>query len=77
MYRIVWANVDTYNGHRYVTRRMCRAERRVSFFGLFYVWWPVMDGRWRDREIDAEFDIVDDKGLRSPLPAPKVYGDDD
>lgn len=64
-YRIRWAHVQ---GPWHGTRRMCMAERRNLFLGLFPMWWPLWRGDWRFSEAEAENDIIDDQ---TPLPKPR------
>lgn len=71
-YRIRWAVVSHGNGHRFRRERMCIAERRCSFLGLFGFWFPFEGGEWRFHERDALRDIERDRELRRALPPATV-----
>ncbi len=68
-YRIRWAKViGPWRGRR----RMCIAEKRVRFFWLFPIWWPVEHAEWRLDENACQADINFDIKFSLPMPAPKV-----
>jgi hypothetical protein len=67
-YRVRWAVVSHSNGYRFSREKMCIAERRYSFLGLFGFWLPFEGAEWRFDERRAEQDIERDRYLREPLP---------
>ena len=72
-YRVREAVVCVCNGYRQFSARRFIAERRLSVLGLFEIWWPVTDGKWRKSEEAAKADADHDAHLRSPLAEPKLF----
>lgn len=64
-YRIRWGRIGG--------RRYCIAERQIKIFGIPLFYFPVLEGRWRQREIEAQWDIDGDIAYRKKLPKTKYF----
>jgi hypothetical protein len=71
-YRIREARVEVTDRCRTWHERRFLAERRVTLFGLFSWWSPVLDGEWRESVDAARRDAARDAELREPPMPPLI-----
>ena len=63
-YRTRWAIIKVCNGLTSRYEKRVLAERLITLWGFSLFWWPVINGKWRRTEEEAQCDIRDDKELR-------------
>ena len=79
-YRVREGLIEVCNGFDCWKARAFLAERKVTIFWLFSIWWPVTNGKWRYTQREAALDATADAKLREPLRKAlpvNVYGDEE